>query len=59
MSKWWDSKRLLVLLVGLVGTSVFAGWQVEPQPQWVAYLCMTYIAGQSVIDFAKAWRAPQ
>lgn len=57
MSEWWNSKRLLVLLVGLIGTSSFAGWSVAPDTYSIMMLCAVYIGGQSLVDAAKAWRA--
>lgn len=61
MSSWWNSKRLLVLLVGIVATSTWAGeWRGIPVPSpdvwWTGTMIVAYIGGQSLVDFAKALR---
>lgn len=61
MSTWWNSKRLLVLLVGIIATSTWgAEWNGIPVPApnvyWTGVMAVAYITGQSLVDCAKAWR---
>jgi hypothetical protein len=59
MNDWWESKRLLVWLLGVIGTS---GWGVgenamyipTPDVPSVMWLSLAYILGQSVVDAARA-----
>ena len=59
MSEWYVSKRLLVLIVAVIGTAAWgvAGkewWQPVFDPVAIAQLAMVYIGGQSLVDFGKA-----
>lgn len=59
MSEWFRSKRLHVLLLAIVGT---AAWGLEGREWWqpvfdagaITKLAVVYIAGQSLVDAAKA-----
>ena len=59
MNEWFASKRLLVWLLAVVGT---AAWGIEGKDWWqpvfdpvaVTWLSVAYIAGQSLVDYAKA-----
>jgi len=59
MSKFLESKRILVLLLGFAATAAWTGVWYAPKfdAKWAGILCATYIAGQSIVDFAKAWKA--
>lgn len=57
MGNWYDSKRLLVFFVILlVAIKGFEGWMPVWDRELVVYGAIAYILGQSLVDFAKAWK---
>ena len=62
--KWYESNRMLVLLVGLIATSAWgvgeaAAYMPTPDADAVTMLTGIYIGGESLVAAAKAWRAKE
>ena len=55
MSNWFDSKRLFILLLGLLAITEWQnGYIPIPRPILTTWLVGVYIGGQSLVDCCKA-----
>jgi hypothetical protein len=53
MNVWFESKKLLVLLVGIAATSAWDGAMPTPNVDACTVLCTAYLAAQGLADLGK------
>jgi hypothetical protein len=56
MNLWFNSKRLLVMAVGLLALSAWRPWPPDAYLYSVGFVVGMYMYGQSLVDAEKAKR---